>query len=178
MKGIKQFAAILLIIVMLSGVGIGLIFSAGGAGQETALDEAVSGETPTASATDEVSGETPTASATDEVSGDQSAEGLILLDSPKANDVVKSPLSLSGTAKGNMFFEGQFDLRIEDSSGKELGIGYATSTEDWMTENFIPFTANLEFETPTTTSGNLILKNSNPSDLPENNKELIIPVSF
>jgi hypothetical protein len=172
MKGIKQFAAILLIIVMLSGVGIGLIFSAGGAGQETPEDETTLDETAVDGlVVDDESLVVPE-------NTDSPEADLFILNSPKANDTVKSPLSLSGTAKGNMFFEGQFDLRIEDSNGKELGASYATSTEDWMTENYIQFTANLEFETPTTASGNLILKNSNPSDLPEYVKELIIPVNF
>jgi len=170
MKGLKQFAAILLIIVMLSGVGIGLIFGASGAGQETLEDETTVDET--------IVDEADDGSLVVPENTDLPEEDLFILNSPKANDKVQSPLSLSGTAKGNMFFEGQFGISIEDSNGKVLGTSFATSTEDWMTENYIPFTANLEFETPTTDTGNLILENDNPSGLEENSKELIIPVNF
>ena len=47
-----------------------------------------------------------------------------------------------------------------------------------MTENFVPFRTELEFRTPTTERGTLVLEKDNPSGLPENSDELRIPVRF
>jgi hypothetical protein len=47
-----------------------------------------------------------------------------------------------------------------------------------MTENFVEFLAIIEFDTPTTATGTLILEKDNPSDLPEYDNQLIVPVKF
>ncbi len=54
----------------------------------------------------------------------------------------------------------------------------ATTTQDWMTEDFVSFTATLTFEGSTTDSGKLILEKDNPSGLPENADSLEIPIKF
>lgn len=54
----------------------------------------------------------------------------------------------------------------------------AATSEDWMTEDFVPFSATLTFEEPTTETGKLILEKDNPSDLPENSDSLEIPLKF
>jgi len=59
-----------------------------------------------------------------------------------------------------------------------LGQIPAQAQGDWMTENFVPFAATLDFTTPTTATGSLILEKDNPSGLPENDKQLTIPVKF
>jgi hypothetical protein len=48
-----------------------------------------------------------------------------------------------------------------------------------MTEDFVPFTATIEFETPDYGDiGALILKKDNPSGLPEHDDAYEIPVRF
>ena len=48
-----------------------------------------------------------------------------------------------------------------------------------MTEDFVSYTATLEFETPTYGErGTLILQKDNPSALPENDAAVEVPVFF
>ncbi|MFA6375856.1 MAG: Gmad2 immunoglobulin-like domain-containing protein [Candidatus Paceibacterota bacterium] len=103
---------------------------------------------------------------------------LIVVDSPRPGDTVKSPLAISGNARGNWYFEASFPVKIVDANDQQLGIIPAQAQGEWMTENFVPFNAVLEFTAPTTPTGSLILQKDNPSGLPENNNQLAIPVKF
>jgi hypothetical protein len=105
-------------------------------------------------------------------------EDLIQVRIPKPNQLVKSPLTIKGEAKGNWFFEASFPIRITDENGKELGTAIAQALSDWMTEDFVSFEALIEFQTPETKKGFLILEKDNPSGLPENADELRVPVRF
>lgn len=104
-------------------------------------------------------------------------EASVKLDSPKENESVKNPVRISGQAKGTWFFEGSFPVELIDTDGNILATSFATSTEDWMTENFIPFSAILEFTKPTSTKHVLlILKKDNPSGLKEKDESISIPL--
>lgn len=105
-------------------------------------------------------------------------EDLIKIFQPRPNDFIKSPLEIKGEARGYWFFEASFPVQLLDANGKELGTTIAQAKGDWMTENFVPFEAVLEFQTPTTEKGTLILEKDNPSGLPEYEDELKIPVLF
>lgn len=91
---------------------------------------------------------------------------------------VSNNFVLKGEARGTWFFEASFPWRLENESGKILGQGIATAQTDWMTENWVPFEATLQFEAQGATTGRLILKKDNPSGLPENEDNLEIAVSF
>lgn len=103
---------------------------------------------------------------------------LITVVSPQPNQNISSPLTISGEARGNWYFEATFPVSIEDANGNQLAEGYATAQGDWMTTEFIPFTAQLTFSKPATKTGKLILKKSNASGLPENDDQIEIPVNF
>jgi len=103
---------------------------------------------------------------------------LIAVDSPRPNAAVKSPLAITGKARGTWYFEASFPIQIVDANNNVLGQIPAQAQGDWMTENFVPFAASLDFAAPTTATGSLILKKDNPSGLPENDKQLTIPVKF
>ena len=104
---------------------------------------------------------------------------LILAATPRPNEVVKSPIEITGKARGFWFFEASFPIRLVDANDTELASGFATADGEWMTEDFVPFTSTLAFpiQTPGTT-GTLILLRDNPSGLPENDDALLIPVVF
>lgn len=97
---------------------------------------------------------------------------------PKNNELVRSPLIVSGEARGLWFFEASFPVKLLDATGKEIVVKPAQAKSDWMTENFVPYEAVLEFKAPATETGFLVLKKDNPSGLPENERELRIPVRF
>jgi len=103
---------------------------------------------------------------------------LIWVDTPQPNETVQSPLEIKGEARGYWFFEADFPVKLYDENGRLLGIAIARTLSEWMTEDFVPFEAVLEFEVPETDKGILILEKDNPSGLPENADELRVPVRF
>ena len=105
---------------------------------------------------------------------------LIRLDSPRPGEIVTSPLVIRGEARGYWFFEASFPIELVDETGRVLTGTIATAESDWMTEEFVPFEAVLEFESDSVrgSKGILVLKRDNPSGLPENDDALKIPVSI
>lgn len=98
--------------------------------------------------------------------------------SPKTNAVIKSPLMITGEAKGTWFFEAVFPVRLLDGNGKEIAHGQARATSDWMTTDYVPFTAELTFTKPMTAQGILYFAKDNPSGLPQNDARIDVPVRF
>ncbi len=105
-------------------------------------------------------------------------DGMIHVFDPTEDALLASPLTVAGEARGAWFFEGSFPVRLYDSAGNVLAEGVATSTEDWMTEDFIPFEISLDYKTPATDTGTLVLMKDNPSGDPANDMTLTIPVRF
>lgn len=103
---------------------------------------------------------------------------LITVATPRVGDTVKSPLTITGKARGYWFFEASFPIRIYDGFGKELGVAVAQAQDEWMTTEFVPFKAVLEFRMSSTETGILVLEKDNPSGLPENADELRFPIKF
>ncbi len=97
---------------------------------------------------------------------------------PAAGATVVSPLQMSGTARGQWFFEASFPVEVYGADGKVLGSGIATAEGDWMTENFVPFKATISFIPGTNVSGYVRLHKDNPSGLPQHDAHVDVPVSF
>ena len=110
--------------------------------------------------------------------GAEDKSDLIRVDYPKPGDVISSPLVVKGEASGSWYFEASFPVVLEDGNGKVLAEGHADAKGDWMTNDFVPFTATLKFTKPTSPTGTLILKKDNPSGLPEHDDELRVLVRF
>lgn len=93
--------------------------------------------------------------------------------------LIKSPLILTGEARGYWFFEASFPVEIMDGNNNLLAQGLAQAHGEWMTEELVPFTVeSLKFEIPVTKTGTLVLKKDNPSGLSENDASLTIPIRF
>jgi glucose/arabinose dehydrogenase len=105
-------------------------------------------------------------------------ENLIRVLSPLPDSLVKSPLVITGEARGYWFFEASFPIRLIDANGKEIIQSFAEAKSEWMTTDFVPFERHLTFPTPETSTGTLILSKDNPSGLPENDDEVRIPIRF
>lgn len=103
---------------------------------------------------------------------------FIRVSSPLSGDIVSSPLVVKGEARGNWYFEADFPVRLLDGDGREIALGIATAEGDWMTTEFVPFSATLVFTNPSTPEGTLVLEKDNPSGLPEHANELRVPVKF
>lgn len=103
----------------------------------------------------------------------------VILDTPKENEKISSPLTVSGKARGNWFFEANLPLVLTNWDGLIIAEGYATAQEDWMTEDFVPFEGVIEFAKPEYGErGFLIVKKDNPSGLPEHDDAVEIMVFF
>lgn len=106
------------------------------------------------------------------------ANDKIRLNTPLANSIIKSPLTISGEARGNWYFEASFPVRLYDANGKELLAIPVMAKGDWMTTDFVPFEAVLTFSLPATDTGTLVLEKDNPSGLPEHADSITVPVRF
>ena len=115
---------------------------------------------------------------TQDIGNELDYSDLIQITNPRPNQVITSPLAITGQARGTWYFEANFPIELQDANGISLGVSFGTATGEWMTEEFVPFTGDLTFTQPSTPTGNLLIKNSNPSGLPENEKTLTIPVRF
>lgn len=105
-------------------------------------------------------------------------EDLIQVETPRANEIISSPLVIKGKARGAWFFEASFPVNLYDGNGQLLAATTAQAKEDWTSEDFVPFEAKLEFLPPETGKGTLVLEKDNPSGLAENADELRMPVFF
>jgi hypothetical protein len=102
----------------------------------------------------------------------------IKITSPKSGDTITSPLIVTGQAKGSWFFEASFPVKLLDANGKVIVQGPAQAQGEWMTSDFVQFKATLSFANPTTSTGTLVLSKDNPSGLPQNDAQIVIPVKF
>jgi Immunoglobulin-like domain of bacterial spore germination len=116
---------------------------------------------------------------------EQDNSDMIVLASPVSDAVVTSPLTITGQARGGWYFEASFPVVLTNWDGLIIAEGPATAQGDWMTSEFVPFTASLTYINPYTAGdpdfmkrGTLILKNDNPSGLSENDRAIEIPVRF
>ena len=97
---------------------------------------------------------------------------------PLPNQLVESPITIEGEARGTWFFEATFPVKLMDADGNLIAAHFAQAQGEWMTEDFVLFAAELIFEKPSTDTGILILEKDNPSGLPENDASIEIPVRF
>lgn len=105
----------------------------------------------------------------------------IRITSPRSGDTVRSPLTLTGEARGNWFFEASAPVELQDANGKKLAQGFITAQGEWMTTNFVPFTGTLTWtatSTGTTTAARVVFMNDNPSGLPSLQKSVVVPVTL
>lgn len=105
-------------------------------------------------------------------------ESPVIITSPLANESIASPLIITGRALSTWFFEASFPIQLVDADGQIVAASIATAKDDWMTTNYVDFTAELTFSEPETTTGQLIFRRDNPSGLPENNVEFVWPIKF
>ncbi len=94
---------------------------------------------------------------------DSPPDRTIRVASPKANEIVRSPLRVAGEARGTWYFEASFPVSLFDANGKRLVAAPAQAKGEWMTTDFVPFEAELRFSEPSTSTGFLLLREDDPS---------------
>jgi hypothetical protein len=107
-----------------------------------------------------------------------STSDMIRVAAPLGGAQIESPLIAKGEARGTWFFEASFPIEIRAKDGTVLGSGPAQATGEWMTENFVPFTASVYFDPKGNTEGIVRFKNDNPSGDPARDLYVDVPVTF
>ena len=107
---------------------------------------------------------------------DKGAEVIVY--NPINNSVVVSPFKIVGEVPGSWSFEADFPIKLFDSNNKVIGEAVAKLHDDWMTEEFVLFSADMSFSKPETENGTLILYKDNPSGLTENEDSVKLSVRF
>lgn len=112
-------------------------------------------------------------------SEEKTASDYLQIENPLPNIEIASPLKIKGKAKGAWFFEAQAPVELVDKDGKVLAQASIKTKGNWMTDDFVPFSGELQFENaPDDERGYLIFNRANPSGKPENEMEYRLPVLF
>lgn len=102
----------------------------------------------------------------------------ISVETPFPNQTLSSPINIKGQARGNWYFEASFPIILKDTQENMISQAVATAKSDWMTEDFVPFEASLDFSVPEETLAILVLKKDNPSGLAKYDQEITIPITL
>lgn len=101
----------------------------------------------------------------------------IVVESPTPQATVTETLEVIGKAKGTWFFEGSFPLVLKDQTGAEVAYGIASTSEEWMTTNYVPFIGTIDLAGITPGQYLLELKKDNPSGEAQNDESITVPVT-
>ncbi|MFW6257573.1 MAG: Gmad2 immunoglobulin-like domain-containing protein, partial [Prolixibacteraceae bacterium] len=95
---------------------------------------------------------------------------------PDAGATVSSPVTVRGEARGNWYFEAEFTVDLVQD-GKTLTTAIVKAQEDWMTDDYVDFSATFEIpEAAAEGKAQLVFRNSNPSGKPKLDKSHIVQV--
>ena len=105
-----------------------------------------------------------------------SLRAFVRVSRPALDENPLSPMTISGTAVGSWFFEGSFPVQLLAADGRVLASHFVMAQGEWMTADFVPFEGQLEFEVTEPTEAVLVLMRDNPSELPEHDASVRIPL--
>ena len=114
---------------------------------------------------------------TEPVKQPANANDIIKITSPAPNSTVTRPVIVTGQARGSWFFEGTFPVKIIDKDGDIVSTSFAETSSNWMTNEFVPFTAQLELDGKIKGPITLIIEQDNSSGLPERAQAIKIPLT-
>lgn len=117
--------------------------------------------------------ESPTNGVTSEILGNK--DDLVhfsILPGQKVSGMV----SYAGSVKNAYFFEANILINVLDANKNLLKGGYAMATTDWMTVEPVVFSGSIDFTGLPKGPAYIEIHNDNPSGLPENDKNILIPV--
>lgn len=101
----------------------------------------------------------------------------IVVDLPFPGAVTGKQFSIIGKASG-WYFEGSFPYHVLDKDGNILAEGPVQAEGDWMTSDFVPFKVSVTVPESYIGPATIILKNDNPSGLPEHDASVSFPITI
>ncbi len=100
----------------------------------------------------------------------------IIITKPQPDSEISSPLEITGQAKGSWFFEAVIEVELQ-KTGETLARTVGKAKGNWMTDDYVDFSATLIFPEVTETGrAELRFSNSNPSGKEELEKSFVLPV--
>lgn len=106
----------------------------------------------------------PTATAPEAPVETASIGDLAIVDAPAPGARVTSPLTITGTAPGNWYFENQFPVRLVDAQGAVIAEAPATPRVSWTDPGDKEFDATLTFSVTADTPATLVLEEDMPGE--------------
>jgi hypothetical protein len=95
----------------------------------------------------------------------------------KPYDKVQDSILYNGAVKGGYFFEANILINILDANKNAVLESYASAKSDWMTSEPVLFGGEIDLTKIGTTGLHYIeIHNDNASGLPENDKNILIPI--
>jgi hypothetical protein len=101
---------------------------------------------------------------------------LISFDNLVSGQTINPPFVVTGIVTG-WFFEGSFPVFMYDNANNQIGVALASSSQDWMTADPIPFSVTIP-NTPYQGPGTIVFKKDNPSGEPQFDDMYVMNVVF
>lgn len=105
------------------------------------------------------------------------SQDLITVEMPHPGAVVGKEFAVIGEARGMWFFEASFPVEVHGKNGEVLDVAVAQAKGEWMTEDFVPFRADISIPASYTGPATLVLKRDNASGLPEHDASAWYPIT-
>ncbi len=106
------------------------------------------------------------------------SKDFIVVDSVDVGDKIKSPLTITGKARGSWFYENAFPILIHDENGVPVGRGIALAEGTPAPGEFVPFKGIVTFEIFGQKGTVVLVSNDDPRGGSEGIRTVSIPVSF
>lgn len=101
---------------------------------------------------------------------------MIVVDNVKPGVNVLPEFKVFGQARGTWYFEASFPVEVLDANGTRITMGHAEAQSDWMTEDFVPYIAEVKIENGYSGPATLVLHKDNPSGEPSRDASVSIPI--
>ncbi|MDQ3536708.1 MAG: Gmad2 immunoglobulin-like domain-containing protein, partial [Bacteroidota bacterium] len=104
--------------------------------------------------------------------------GIIQVTSPQPYQQIASPITIMGEAAKAWFNKSEFPVILTDAEYQIMARGNAKSIGKSTNQDFILFELSLDYKNPLHDNGYIILRRANTSGKPEQDRSIIIPITF
>jgi hypothetical protein len=100
----------------------------------------------------------------------------IFVTAPEPAASVTTTIIIEGYARGPWYFEGTFPVEVKNAKGVVIGTGQGKAEGEWTSNNFAPFTAEVDLKALYNGQATIVLKKDNPSGNASKDASLSFPV--
>lgn len=102
----------------------------------------------------------------------------IKVTSPFPGAVINRNFKIKGSARGPWFFEASSRVVVFDKTGDKIAESIGRPEGNALTEDFVPYSADVAISGAYAGPATIVLSNDNPSGLPENDSSISFPVTI